>query len=680
MSKVEAVTELQQSGAASTAGPEDSWHTVQRVIFPDQSQMDTALLYVDTGMARGAAFNTMDGSMPKTSKDGKAPAASLAAGPQEEVNVEDFTSRTSGTARPGQRLSFGTYFNAFAASYWRRWTRLENIRLQVTTGGPGVVSVYRSNARGSLQHVETRRVSGETVSTFDLPLKPFGDGGWYWFDLVAGSESMSLNGAEWLAPGPAKTPGSVTLEITTLNKVDFCMNNLRILADNPDALRLLKEVLIVDQGTKKVKDATGFAELEARFDGKLRLIHQGNLGGSGGFARGMYEAVQNDSDYVLLLDDDVVVEPESINRMVTFADHCNKPTIVGGHMFDLYNRTVLHTFGETVNPYRFQPDHPIQDQVLGHDFAMTNLRTTPWMHRRVDVDYNGWWMCLIPTKVIKDIGLSLPVFIKWDDAEYGLRAKAAGYNTVSLPGSAVWHITWADKDDAVDWQAYFHSRNRIITALLHSPYPHGGRVVREGSFIDVKHLISMQYFTAQTRVMALQDLLAGPEKLHGILAHKLPQIQSMRNDYSEAKFEPDPDAFPTPGVSKPPRRGRGFQAPSYVTLVPWAAKTLVRQLTKPVSRSSMERPEARVAHVDNKWWRMSQYDSAVVTNADGTAASWYHRDPEKLRELLVEGTRLNAIVLKDWQKLSEVYRQALPSITSMEAWGKTFAEHSEESK
>ena len=64
----------------------------------------------------------------------------------------------------------------------------------------------------------------------------------------------------------------------------------------------------------------------------------------------MYEAVENGSDYVLLMDDDVVVEPESISRLLTFADLCKTPTIVGGHMFDLYNRTVLHTFGEVVNP------------------------------------------------------------------------------------------------------------------------------------------------------------------------------------------------------------------------------------------------------------------------------------------------------------------------------------------
>ena len=44
-------------------------------------------------------------------------------------------------------------------------------------------------------------------------------------------------------------PGIVTLEITTLNKTDFCINNLRILAENPEALEHVKEIMIVDQGT-----------------------------------------------------------------------------------------------------------------------------------------------------------------------------------------------------------------------------------------------------------------------------------------------------------------------------------------------------------------------------------------------------------------------------------------------
>ncbi|KRF04282.1 glycosyl transferase [Arthrobacter sp. Soil782] len=649
------------------------WEVLQRVILPSESNLDTAALYIDTGSALSVQLNTMDGSA------GTDRSSSGSFSSAKQIHAEDFRSRHSTLIRRGERLSFGSYFNAFPASYWRKWTSVQNIRLSVSTVGGGSISVYKSNARGSLQHVETSRVSESATTNFDLSLKPFGDGGWYWFDLVAGAEDFVLESAQWQAQGEERRAGSITLEITTLNKPDFCLNNLQILANHPENLKHLKEILVVDQGTQKVADEPGFDEVNEALQGKLRIIDQDNLGGSGGFARGMYEAVENGSDYALLLDDDIVVEPESISRLLTFADRCKSPTIVGGHMFDLYNRTVLHTFGEIVNPWRFQPDQPLADQTLGHDFVRSNLRQTPWLHRRVDVDYNGWWMALIPTAVIRDIGLSLPIFIKWDDAEYGLRAKAAGYPTVSMPGSAVWHVSWIDKDDLVGWQAYFHTRNRIIAALIHSPYERGGRVIRESGYMDIKHLISMQYYTAMGRVMALRDVLKGPGQLHSILPAKLPQIRAMASEFPDSQFKNDPDAFPGPKMNKPPRHGMGFRAPSYLQLVPWAAKTIARQLSKPVDSSSKQRPQAFIAHQDNKWWRMSQYDSAVVSNAEGTGASWYQRDPRKLRALLAEAARLNAEILREWPRLRALYRKELADITSFEAWKSTFEAHSRKS-
>ncbi len=659
----------------NSAAVEESkqWRTLQRVILPKQSQMDTAPLYMDTGNATGVHVPTSGVGRTEQSTQ-------LVSGPGKEVHVEDFLSRYSTAVRPGERVSFGTYFNAFPASYWRRWTTVENVRLTVETSGTGSVIVYKSNARGALQRVDSVPIEGYSVSNFDLTLKPFGDGGWYWFDLVAGSTPVVMKSAEWRAESEAKNPGVITLEITTLNKTDFCINNLKLLSENPQALEHVKELIIVDQGTQKVADAEGFGEVANALGDKLRIINQDNLGGSGGFARGMYEAVQNGSDYALLMDDDVVVEPESITRLLTFADLCKTPTIVGGHMFDLYNRTVLHTFGEVVNPYSFQPDVSSDQMTLGHDFLSSNLRHTGWLHRRSDVDYNGWWMCMIPTKVIREIGLSLPVFIKWDDAEYGLRAKAAGYPTVSMPGAAVWHVSWIDKDDLVGWQAYFHARNRFIAALIHSPYEFGGKVVRQSHSYDVKHLVSMQYATAQGRIMALRDLLAGPDQLHDLLSVKLPEIRSMMAKYSDSQFSSNPDSFPAPKMDKPPKHGHGVRPPSYVGLLPWAAKTIIRQLSRPVSDSSRERPQANVAHQDNRWWRMSQYDSVVVSNAEGTGASWYKRDPKQLRTMIAESARLHAELLKDWQKLSIQYKNAVAEITSLAAWEKTFEAHSEKNE
>ena len=46
-------------------------------------------------------------------------------------------------------VSFATYFNAFPASYWRRWSMLESVVLRVELTGSARVDVYRSKATGA---------------------------------------------------------------------------------------------------------------------------------------------------------------------------------------------------------------------------------------------------------------------------------------------------------------------------------------------------------------------------------------------------------------------------------------------------------------------------------------------------------------------------------------------------
>lgn len=101
------------------------WRTLQRVILPNQSQMDTVPLYIDTGNATGMQLPTSN-----LEAGGKARTQTVSS-PSKEAHVEDFLTRHSTSVRPGERVSFGTYFNAFPASYWRRWTTLGSVRLSV---------------------------------------------------------------------------------------------------------------------------------------------------------------------------------------------------------------------------------------------------------------------------------------------------------------------------------------------------------------------------------------------------------------------------------------------------------------------------------------------------------------------------------------------------------------------
>jgi galactofuranosylgalactofuranosylrhamnosyl-N-acetylglucosaminyl-diphospho-decaprenol beta-1,5/1,6-galactofuranosyltransferase len=457
-----------------------------------------------------------------------------------------------------------------------------------------------------------------------------------------------------------------------MNRQDFCAKLLTQLGESGQLDDYLDEVVVMEQGKDKVVDSEFFPEAEKALGDRLRIIEQGNIGGSGGFARAQYEGLRSGrSTYVMMLDDDVECETEGIVRAVTFGDLCRKTTIVGGHMFSLFQKTQLHSFGERVDPYTFWWGSA-PGVFPGWDFADRNLRSTRWLHARIDVDYNGWFMCLIPREVIDRIGLSLPLFIKWDDSEYGLRAKEAGFPTVTFPGAAVWHVPWTDKNDALDWQSYFHVRNRVIAALLHSKYPRGGRLVRESFNHQVKHLVSMQYSTVELRHRALEDVLAGPEHLHETLPTVLPTIKELVKGYDDATLVTDPSAFPEVKRHKLPRKGReaspvisGKQATLQALLQP------LRQLRKP-RELAQEHPEAEIMSQDAKWHKIARYDSAIVSMPDGTAAAFYRRDRDRFVDLLKRTTAIHRRLATEWDDLADRYRAALPQITSPEAWEETF--------
>jgi galactofuranosylgalactofuranosylrhamnosyl-N-acetylglucosaminyl-diphospho-decaprenol beta-1,5/1,6-galactofuranosyltransferase len=668
-----ATTTTSTSAGASTAplgaGPDPvPGRTLQRVVLPLGGDADVLPLYVELGASPGLPT------------DG----ATVVEAPREQ-QPENIVDRRRLIVPAGIRASFATYFNAFPASYWRRWTVVEQVELVVRVQGAGTVTVYRSTATGSSERVTSSTAEpddeGSRELRFRLPLNRFADGGWYWFDVLAGRTQAVLERAEWRAvelSGPAdrltEPPGTVSLGITTFNRPTYLLDLMRQFGSAPDTLAIIDEVLVVDQGTKKVRDQDDYDEATKALGDKLRIVEQANVGGSGGFARGMFEALQaGRSRYVLLIDDDVKAEPECILRGAAFADLCRQPTIIGGHMFNLVAPSHLHSFGEVVRPWRFHwgpANHVWED----HDFGASGLRGTPWMHRRIDVDYNAWWMCLIPLEVLKSVGLSLPLFIKWDDAEFGLRAGKAGYPTVSLPGMAVWHMPWTEKDDTLDWQAYFHLRNKLVAALLHSPFPRGGKVVRESMAHQAKHLIAMQYSAAHLRNKAIEDVLSGPEHLHATLATVLPEVRSIRAGYPDAQTSSEVSAFPMPRRRKPLRKDREPEPPRGLrgTAVA-AAAGVVRQL-RPLQPDAEQRPQDAVPAMDARWWRLAQLDSVVVSTADGASASWYRRDRASFTGLSRKSAELHQRLLAEWPALSQRYQDASAELVSPQTWSRTFAE------
>jgi galactofuranosylgalactofuranosylrhamnosyl-N-acetylglucosaminyl-diphospho-decaprenol beta-1,5/1,6-galactofuranosyltransferase len=612
---------------------------LQRVILPrDEDPLDVRPLYLDESKnAHSHVAGRCEASVPRSS-----------------------------------RVSFGTYFNAFPASYWKRWTKVDQVVLRLTVRGSGRIDVYRSKPNGDTVHIEgvpVRSVKQWSQLEIKVALTPFEDGGWIWFDVFTDDSTVEIKDGAWTTPLELPRQ-SIGVAITTMRPVDAVIA-LRTLGEDPAVLAVVDKVFVADQGNTKVRDTEGFAEAAAKLGDRLEVIEQVNLGGSGGFGRGMYESLVNSTvDQIMLMDDDIRLEPDALLRSNAFARATTQPLIVGSHMLNLQARSRLHSFGEVIDLgscyWRAAPG-----AVTNHDFGTKTLRKSKKVHQRINVTYNGWWMCLFPREIVQRTGMPLPLFIKWDDAEYSLRALERGYPTVSLPGSAVWHMPWTDKNDATDWQAYFHTRNRLILAALHSPYDVRKTLVQQGLKLSLRHLLSMEYSTVALQQKAIEDFLAGPDLLFDSMRNALPEVQAIRKKYSDAQTLPSAREFPPPTFDMV-RAERMLRPPvNPAVIMVKAFEALLHNLKGP-EPEAVNRPQINVPATNARWFLLGNLDSATVSNADGSAVSFRHRDPKEFREL---GKRVLANYRRlatEWPRMKRVYRDALPELTSVESWGKVF--------
>lgn len=622
---------------------------LQNVVFPQERDPDVLPLYVDG-----------------ISEDGDQ------AADKRWEPVVDVLDRHTARIPDGSRISFGTYFNAFPASYWQRWTEVRSVELVVRLSGEGTIVVYRSDAAGVAQQIDVRPVAN-AEARFSLDLSTFPDGGWLWFDVAAHAAGASLDQAQWVTESEPVRGGKASIGITTHNKPDYCAATLASLAASPALRESIDTIFVIDQGDRHVEDEPGFETTSAALGDTLQVIRQPNLGGSGGFSRAMAETLERpDSAFVQLLDDDVVIEPEAMRRGIVFAYYTSIPTIVGGHMLDLLHRPSLHALAEVIDDDTFAW-HPVDDDQMPHDLRRSNLRQSPLLHRRHDADFNGWWMCLIPTSTIREVGLAIPAFIKWDDAEFCLRAREAGTPTVSLPGVALWHISWSGKDDFLDWQAYFHARNRIVAALLHSPAPRGGSLLKHSRRMDLKHLIAMQYYPVALRHRALRDVLSGPGHMMATLPTRLTYSRRLARGYRETEVISSADpAFAS--LRGPQTYDEAVDdAPRGWRLAALTASSLFRLWWRSPRPERLAQPEVEIANADFLWWRLPDLDSALVPTADGSAKTVYVRDRARFRSQLADSIRLHRALRRRWNALSAEYRAASAELTSLEAWLAVFA-------
>ena len=206
-------------------------------------------------------------------------------------------------------------------------------------------------------------------------------------------------------------------------------------------------------GTREYLDI--WKEKKASFK-KIIIHNEKNTGGSGGFSRGVEEALNLDCDYMFLADDDAYAEPQVLEELHKADDYLNgKGANVAALCTAIYNG----------------PDRELSHRCRIHQ-GLFNVRFD-WMPGKAyngkafQIDIFTFVGACIKRSVAEKIGLpKTQYFIYYDDAEYCMRIRQHG-DIYCVPSSVMHHDIGSDRRSS--WKDYYDTRNWID--LVKTYYP-----------------------------------------------------------------------------------------------------------------------------------------------------------------------------------------------------------------
>jgi len=402
----------------------------------------------------------------------------------------------------GAVLSTDTAFGSFYFAWWHSVAGLAHVTLSIRLSGRAEVRILQDAGRGVTLVLKAEVLGDGTTVTLAPQLEPPGtNGANRLFVEVKALTSCRLLALDWRTDQSPVRQTTLSIGLCTFNQETHLTRTLTSLTALAETMPSLLRIHVVNQGPAFASSALQTLCQHP----KIRLTQQRNLGGCGGFTRSMMQEMAEDvpASHHLLMDDDITLDARMIQRALRFLDFAQEDVAIGAAMFDALRPTVVHEAGAWLGKAnRIEP--------YCHNVDLGDPRELWHFNARVRTDYNAWWFCIVPLQMVRKVGLPASVFIRGDDFEYGQRLSEAGCATVTLPGIGVWHEPFYAKPTS--WQDYYDLRNRLIFGATHP------EKVRQLSLAHVAGLIAMaalthNYPSARLRLMAVQDYLAGPERV-----------------------------------------------------------------------------------------------------------------------------------------------------------------------
>ena len=246
-------------------------------------------------------------------------------------------------------------------------------------------------------------------------------------------------------------------------KVSIIILNWNGKEDTIECLESLKnitypnyEILIVDNGS--TDGSTEF--FEKKYPSIEIIKNQENLGFAEGNNVGVYKVIERGTEYLLLLNNDTIVDPEFLTELVVVAESNERIGIVGPMIYFYDKKDVIQSFGSKFIKF------------TGKIYTYgCGLQDKGQFNKTEEKELITGCVMLINKEVIEKIGCFDPVyFAYWEDVDLCTRTLKSNYKIVVTPKSKVWHKGSKSTGGYMNKNAYYyHVRNSIYYYYKNRP-------------------------------------------------------------------------------------------------------------------------------------------------------------------------------------------------------------------
>ena len=422
----------------------------------------------------------------------------------------------------GTCVDFFTYFNALSVSKWSKYTSLEDYALELEAEGSFEIELFGCYSGEKIIDEKTKEEKKKTVresfgiTAFDLKEKtlialPFPKehkSSIVAFQIKAGTDSRFFGGCYTAKTDKNKIrEPKITLITTTFKKESYIKTNIQLLNSS-----IFKNKELSSHFSWKIIDNGRTLEPESLNNSHITIVPNKNVGGSGGFARGMIEVLKEKEKptHVLLMDDDVIMIPESFLRLYRILKYL-KPEyddrFISGAMLEISERNIQH---EDVGIFMKHGGHgPAKGRLdLNEIDSVLSNEEEDRISDEKEHYYSGWWYCCIPMTVVRPDNLPLPFFVRGDDVEYSLRNRA---KFITLNGICIWHEGFGAKFSCQMEFYQVHRNDLILQAML--PDLADIQVIQRVDNLFWEELLKFNYKACSLLLDSVEDFLKGPDYL-----------------------------------------------------------------------------------------------------------------------------------------------------------------------